>query len=76
MLRDEATGELKIQSAMGLDEDIVRKTRIRVGDQISGWVALEGKPVLIDDIEQDPRFARKCIPRAASSFLSRFLIII
>jgi HD-GYP domain-containing protein (c-di-GMP phosphodiesterase class II) len=69
MLRDEATGELKIQSAMGLDEDIVRKTRIRVGDQISGWVALEGKPVLIDDIEQDPRFARKNIPQYNSKSL-------
>jgi HD-GYP domain-containing protein (c-di-GMP phosphodiesterase class II)/signal transduction histidine kinase len=69
MLRDEATGELKIQSAMGLNEDIVKKTRIRLGDQISGWVALEGKPVLIDDIEQDPRFARKNTPQYNSKSL-------
>jgi response regulator RpfG family c-di-GMP phosphodiesterase/signal transduction histidine kinase len=61
MLRDESTGELTIQGAMGLDEDIIRTTRIRPGDQICGWVALEGKPVLIEDIEHDPRFARKSI---------------
>lgn len=59
MLRDEGTGELRIRSALGLDEDIVRTTRIRPGDQISGWVAMEGKPVLIENIEDDPRFARK-----------------
>lgn len=59
MLRDDATGELRIRSALGLDEEIVRTTRIRMGDQISGWVAMEGKPVLIENIENDPRFARK-----------------
>lgn len=59
MLRDEFTGDLRIQSAMGLDDDVVRKTQIRPGDQICGWVAMEGKAVLIEDIEHDSRFARK-----------------
>lgn len=63
MLRDEASGEMKIQSALGLDKNIVRSTRIRPGDQISGWVALEGKPVLVENIESDERFARKNIPQ-------------
>jgi len=76
MLRDELTGELRIQSAMGLDEDVIRTTRIRPGDQISGWVALEGKPVLIEDIEHDPRFARKSTPQYnTKSLLSVPLII-
>lgn len=76
MLRDDLTGELRIQSAMGLDEDIIRTTRIRPGDQISGWVALEGKPVLIEDIEHDPRFARKSTPQYnTKSLLSVPLII-
>ena len=76
MLRDELTGELRIQSAVGLDEDIVRTTRIRPGDQICGWVALEGKPVLIEDIENDPRFARKSTPQYnTKSLLSVPLII-
>lgn len=63
MLRDQFTGELRIQSARGLSEDIVKRTRIRPGDQISGWVALEGKPILIEDIENDPRFARRNTPQ-------------
>lgn len=63
MLSDGITGELRIQSAMGLPEDIVKRTRIKPGDQISGWVALEGKPLLIEDIEKDSRFSRLSIPQ-------------
>ena len=61
MLRDEFTGELVIKSARGLDDDIIKRTRIRVGDSIAGWVALKGNPLLIDDIETDPHFGRKNI---------------
>jgi response regulator RpfG family c-di-GMP phosphodiesterase len=62
MLKDEFSGDLTIESARGLEEDIVKRTRIRAGDSIAGWVALEGKPVLIQDIEQDPRFGKINIP--------------
>jgi hypothetical protein len=53
MLADEFTGDLMIKGAIGLDEDIVRRTRLRIGDNIAGWVALEGRPLLIEDIEND-----------------------
>lgn len=59
MLSDELTGELTIRSALGLDDWIVQQTRIRPGDRIAGWVAQEGQPVLIENIETDVRFARK-----------------
>lgn len=59
MLSDELTGELTIRSARGLDDWIVQQTRIRPGDRIAGWVALEGRPVLIENIETDARFSRK-----------------
>ena len=59
MLADDLTGELLVQSARGLDDDVVKRTRIKLGDEIAGWVALEGKPLMIDDIEHDARFARK-----------------
>ncbi len=58
MLSDELTNELTVKSAVGLDEDIVKRTRIKLGDKIAGWVALEGKPLFIDDIESDTRFAK------------------
>jgi HD-GYP domain-containing protein (c-di-GMP phosphodiesterase class II) len=61
MFANELTGELSIKSAQGLDDNIVKLTRIKFGDSIAGWVALEGKPLLIEDIETDPRFAKKSI---------------
>jgi hypothetical protein len=63
MLSDELTGELMVKSSRGLDENVVKRTRIKFGDKIAGWVALEGKPLLIEDIEDDPRFAKKNIPQ-------------
>lgn len=59
MLSDELTSELTVRSAVGLDDDVVKKTRIKFGDKIAGWVALEGKPLFIENIENDARFSRK-----------------
>jgi len=63
MLSDDLTGELSIRGARGLTEDVVKRTRIRFSDRIAGWVAQEGKPLLIEDIEADARFGRKNIPQ-------------
>ncbi len=63
MLADELTGELTIRAAQGIDEETIRSTKLRYGDRIAGWVAMEGKPLLIEDIEKDLRFGKKNIPR-------------
>ncbi|BCA79471.1 GAF domain-containing protein [Desulfuromonas sp. AOP6] len=67
MLNDALTGDLIISSALGLDDEIIKKTRIKLGEQIAGWVASEGEPLLIGDIESDPRFKRKNIDNQYSS---------
>lgn len=59
MLADEMTGDLTIRSAKGIEKNVIRKTRIRFGDRIAGWVAQEGKPLLIEDIEKDERFPQR-----------------
>jgi putative methionine-R-sulfoxide reductase with GAF domain len=69
MLTDDLTGDLTIKSSRGLSDDIVNRTRVRPGDKIAGWVALEGKPVLIEDIESDPKFGKKSIPQYTSKSL-------
>jgi hypothetical protein len=61
MLRDELTADLVIRGAKGLSDEVVRKTRINVGDQIAGWVAASGKPLLIEDIERDLHMNKKNI---------------
>lgn len=63
MLKDDLTDELTIRGALGLDDEVMKRTRIRIGDRIAGWVALEGKPLLIENIESDPRFKRTSIPQ-------------
>ena len=59
MLCNDLTSELTIKGARGLSDEIVKRTRINFGDQISGWVAVEGKPLLIEDIEKDPNFQKR-----------------
>jgi HD-GYP domain-containing protein (c-di-GMP phosphodiesterase class II)/signal transduction histidine kinase len=61
MVSDEITGDLTLRSARGLDDTLAKQTRVRIGDSIAGWVAVEGKPLLVSDIESDPRFRRKSI---------------
>ncbi len=60
MLRDELSGDLVVRSARGLDEEVVRGTRLRVGERVAGWVAAEGVPLLVEDMDDDPRFGRLC----------------
>lgn len=58
MLLDPETHELLIRGAVGLDNDIIRQTRIKLGEQIAGLVAKEGQPLLVTDIESDFHVAR------------------
>lgn len=69
MLSDDLTSELTVKSAVGLDEDIVKRTKIKLGDKIAGWVALEGKPLFIENIESDPRFSQKSISQYTTKSL-------
>jgi HD-GYP domain-containing protein (c-di-GMP phosphodiesterase class II) len=54
MLINESLGELEVAFAVGLEGKRLRN--VKVGDGISGYVAREGKPLLVVDIEKDPRF--------------------
>ncbi|HAW49627.1 TPA: hypothetical protein DCX16_01550 [bacterium] len=56
MTVDKKTQEMKIEAAIGLDPIIMAKTRLKVGEGIAGYVAKTGKPLLVTDIDNDPRF--------------------
>ncbi len=71
MLCDRLSGDLVIRSARGLDEEVIRGTRLRMGDRLAGWVAAEGQPLLVEDIEGDPRFGR---PNVSSQYSSKSLL--
>lgn len=61
MLIDNFAGDLTIKSARGLNNEVINRTRIRIGDSIAGWVAMEGRPLFIENIETDRHFMRKNI---------------
>jgi GAF domain-containing protein len=67
-LVDEDADELVFHVASGAGE--IAGLRIPAGTGIAGWVAASGQPIAIDDVREDPRFARKVaedtgyIPRA------------
>lgn len=57
MLLNERFKTLWIASAIGLDEEIVRSTSVQIGEGISGKVAQQGRPLMIQDVELDPKLA-------------------
>ncbi len=69
MLVDEPAQELVIRASKGLSEDVINKTRVKVGKGISGWVAKAGSPLLIRNIETDERFSRQNSKRYYTSSL-------
>ena len=56
---DPKTREMRIRAAKGLSPEIIRRYSGRVGEGIAGHVAETGKPLLVEDVETHPLFARK-----------------
>lgn len=59
MLVDKDRNELVIKGAQGLSEDIIQDTRVKLGDQIAGVVAMYGEPIMVDDIDVKSPINRK-----------------
>jgi HD-GYP domain-containing protein (c-di-GMP phosphodiesterase class II) len=66
MLLDEKGEELSIRLAHGLSDDIVLKTKVRLGERVSGRVAASGEPVLIKGQEGDDSDSSLCVPLLAN----------
>ena len=54
---------LIIKAAVGLEESVIKDTRMKLGQPISGWVAQRGIPVRVTDIENDIQFGRTSLPK-------------
>ncbi len=58
MLLDEAQEYLTIAAAIGLNPEIVVNTKLAIGSSIAGYVAQFGKPLIVEDVENDEQFKR------------------
>jgi sigma-B regulation protein RsbU (phosphoserine phosphatase) len=67
---DESEKYLFIKKEYGLPPGIKETTRIPIGDEISGFVALNGKSIRIDNIERDGNFKK----RSMEHYLNRSLL--
>lgn len=63
MLLDQEAGELRLVASRGLPDEIRDQAMAVVGQGIAGTVVEYGEAVLVDDVEQDPRFAKVSHPR-------------
>ncbi len=59
LLLDEETNELYFELVEGKKKNDIKRFRLKVGEGIAGWVALHGKPVIVEDVATDPRFYAK-----------------
>lgn len=69
LLYNSARTHLRIVHAVGLSDEMIASTNIADGEGISGGVARTGEPVVVEDIEADPRFTeRRSAVRRSRSF--------
>jgi signal transduction histidine kinase/DNA-binding response OmpR family regulator len=58
MLLDDTGKQLRISNAIGIDPEVIRNTRLPLGESIAGYVAKHGEPLIVNDVEKDRRFRR------------------
>jgi GAF domain-containing protein len=58
LLLDEDAGELVFEAVVGEGEENLLGTRFPAGTGVAGWVLATRTPLVIEDVERDPRFAK------------------
>lgn len=74
LLLDEAAGELYFDVALGEKGEGVRQIRLKVGEGIAGHVAQTGAPLIVHDVQNDPRFSRQADKK--SGFVTRSMVCV
>lgn len=59
MLLDDARKELFIHEAEGLSPELKERTRVKLGEGISGWVAEKGEGILVKNINDSKQFSKE-----------------
>jgi len=74
ILKDKENNELFFEVALGDKGEKVKEIRLKKGEGIAGWVTEKGKPVIVHDVQSDPRFFRGADDR--SEFFTRDMICV
>ena len=73
-LREVNTGELVFHLASGESGQTVESLRLPRGKGIAGWVAENGKPLIVPDVSQDERFFKGVDEKSA--FITRSIMCV
>ena len=74
LLLDEQAEELYFEVALGEKGEEVREIRLKLGEGIAGHVAKTGVPVIVNDVQKDPRFSR--VADNKSGFVTRNMVCV
>lgn len=74
MLIDEETGELYFEVATGEKGQMLKQIRLSKGQGIAGWVAMNGEPLIVNDVQADSRFFGKADKQ--SGFITKSIICV
>src|SRR5208282_911135 len=56
LLLNEKTQELFFRFQVGYTREVAERTRIKVGEGVTGLAAQRREPILVGDVHQDPRY--------------------
>ncbi len=56
LLVKEGTDELVLEVVYGQGGEAVRRVKGRIGEGLVGWVAQKGEPLIVNNVQNDPRF--------------------
>jgi diguanylate cyclase (GGDEF)-like protein len=74
MLLDDETGELRFELVVGLDFEQVKDVRLQLGHGIAGKVALEQKPMFVENVGKCAFFAKEV--DQLTGFVTRSIICV
>lgn len=76
MVVEDDRESLRIEASIGMNQELARSMRVRVGSGIAGRVVSTGHPLLVNDIEKDERVRSANRPRfKTKSFISVPLVV-
>src|SRR5947209_5691455 len=65
LLLNEKTQEMRFRFQIGYPAEFIERTRVKVGEGVTGLAAQLRQPVLIDDVREDPRYI-EAVPNVCS----------
>jgi signal transduction histidine kinase len=70
MILDPEREMLRTAASRGIQDGLVSQVEVKVGEGVAGMVVRTGEPLLIDDMETDPRFHQPdALPYGSGSFI-------